>query len=82
MLLNSFDESKATLLLKEIEAFMTRRKKSNRKLARDVAEWVDTAMKISVDRKKSQENSVEITNIDNGDIHLDFDDSEEAVEGE
>ena len=61
---------------------MTRRKKSNRKLARDVAEWVDTAMKISVDRKKSQENSVEITNIDNGDIHLDFDDSEEAVEGE
>lgn len=50
--LTQLDSSKADALMKEIDAFCLRRQKSNRKLAKDVASWVETAMKMSSDRRQ------------------------------
>jgi hypothetical protein len=47
MALQPLDRPKADQLLREIDAFCLKRQKSNRKLAKDVAAWVETAMKIS-----------------------------------
>jgi hypothetical protein len=49
--LENFDCAKAAMLRKEVEVFKSKRALQNRKLARDVADWVDQAMKISEDRK-------------------------------
>lgn len=38
------DPPKSRQMIKEIERFLKKRNKSNRKLARDVAEWVDIAV--------------------------------------
>jgi len=38
------DERRAAALKKDIDSFLKERKKTNRKLARDVAAWVETAM--------------------------------------
>ena len=45
--LGKFDETRAKILTKEIEQFKTKRQVSNRKLAKDVAAWVDQAMQIN-----------------------------------
>ena len=42
--LRQYDEGKANSLLKEIQAFKEQTTKINRKLARDIAAWVGTAM--------------------------------------
>ena len=49
-------------MLKEIDAFLAKRKKSNRKLARDVAEWVDQAVRIAAEntRKSKVRNSADL----------------------
>jgi hypothetical protein len=40
-MLCKLDAKKSAELLKEIDLFLLKRNKSNRKLARDVADWVD-----------------------------------------
>lgn len=42
--LSRYDANKATALQKDIQTFKERTARSNRKLARDIAKWVDTAM--------------------------------------
>lgn len=42
--LETLNPRKSLKMIKEIEYFLEKRNKSNRKLARDVAEWVDVAV--------------------------------------
>lgn len=42
--LQQYDATKAAALQKEIQAFREKAAKSNRKLARDIASWVESAM--------------------------------------
>ena len=48
--MGTLDPKKSRELLQEIENFIIKRNKSNKKLARDVAEWVDKAVQMSVER--------------------------------
>jgi hypothetical protein len=45
--LEIFDTQKSNEIMKDVESFIKIRNKSNRKLARDVAEWVDVALSAS-----------------------------------
>ena len=45
--MDTLDSIKSQEMIKEIESFCKKRNKSNRKLARDVAEWVDMAVNSS-----------------------------------
>lgn len=47
-----WDSTRAQALMKDIEGLKQRRKNLNKKLAVDVAKWVDTAMKISEEKKR------------------------------
>jgi hypothetical protein len=47
VILETFDTQKSNEIMKDIELFIKIRNKSNRKLARDVAEWVDVALSAS-----------------------------------
>ena len=51
--MEALDPHKSREMIKEIEDFLKKRYKSNRKLARDVAEWVDLA----VNRSQGSENA-------------------------
>lgn len=42
-----YDAAKATQLQNEIHAFRGKRQKENKKLAREIAKWVDTALQSS-----------------------------------
>ena len=68
MALQPLDRPKADQLLREIDAFCLKRQKSNRKLAKDVAAWVETAMKISARAMRAED----------VDIDMDFDDEEDG----
>jgi hypothetical protein len=45
--LQQYDATKASALQREIQAHKEKTARSNRKLARDIASWVDTAMSAS-----------------------------------
>ena len=75
--LQSLDQPKATQLIKEIDAFLLKRQKSNRKLARDVAEWVETAMQIHQNCKDTKRND----NLDCEDLDVDVDFEDEEDDG-
>ena len=64
--LSQLDETRAKTLNRELEQFKAKRQASNKKLARDVAAWVDQAMQINaqktVQRKSDQQG---ISNINN-----------------
>ena len=45
---------KANSLEKEIEVFLSKRMKENKKLAKDIATWVDTAMQISEEKRNQK----------------------------
>lgn len=49
--LEQLDEGKGLAMRKEVDHFNAKRVMQNKKLARDVAAWVDTAMKISEQNK-------------------------------
>lgn len=58
--LDSLDSMKSHEMTKEIENFCKKRNKSNRKLARDVAEWVDMAVNSSQSTHRNETaNSIE-----------------------
>ena len=75
-MLQSLDPTKAAYINSEVDSFLTRRQKSNRKLTRDVAQWVETAMQISAE-KKSSTSGGGAGSMDVDDITIDFGDEEE-----
>ena len=50
-----YDKNKALEIEREVDAFLKKRSKSNRKLARDVAEWVDLAVSSSCRKNVTEE---------------------------
>lgn len=66
---------KSREMIKEIENFCKKRNKSNRKLARDVAEWVDMAVNKS--QKNETAKSIESypsSHTEFGDLEIENDD--------
>jgi hypothetical protein len=79
MALHSLDRPKADQLLREIDAFCLKRQKSNRKLAKDVAAWVETAMKINADKQQARSGGPHgAMRAEDVDIDMDFDDEEDG----
>ena len=73
IILEPLDSQKSQEIMKDVESFVKIRNKSNRKLARDVAEWVDVAMTASQNNNKSSNHNLlsaseEDLEIDNDDI--------------
>ena len=74
--LQTMDPIKATQLLKEIDAFCVKRQKSNRKLAKDVAAWVETAMQIHQSTTSKQVQTNDHINSEE-DLDVDFEDEDD-----
>lgn len=62
--MSGLDTKKSSELLKEIDLFLSKRNRSNRKLARDVADWVDQAMQISSENKEKEKLKSDSTGAD------------------
>lgn len=52
-----YDVARARGVQTEVEAFLTRRRQLNRRLARDVAQWVDTAMSLAQSHSQAKPSS-------------------------
>ena len=75
--MEALDPHKSREMIKEIEDFLKKRYKSNRKLARDVAEWVDLA----VNRSHGSENANSIdpsNDTEYGDLEIENDNENEC----
>ena len=70
--LSSLDSKKSSELFREIDAFVSKRKKSNRKLARDVAEWVDQAVRIAAESKEKR-------GVNDTDLEIEIESDEDEV---
>lgn len=66
------DSKKSSELFREIDAFVSKRKKSNRKLARDVAEWVDQAVRIAAESKERR-------GVNDTDLEIEIESDEDEV---
>lgn len=69
-----FDSQKSNEIIKDIELFIKIRNKSNRKLARDVAEWVDVALTASHAKNNNSPGQHELLN-PGEDLEIDSDDT-------
>ena len=68
--LSQLDETRAKTLTKELDQFKVKRQASNKKLARDVAAWVDQAMQINTQKRceqRAEQDGHYITNNSNDD---------------
>lgn len=61
-----YDTTRSQSVLAEVDTFLTQRRQLNRRLARDVAQWVDTAMSLS--QSKAQSHTVKGTGMN---THID-----------
>lgn len=78
-----YDKKRTQEIEAEVEAFLKKRSKSNRKLARDVAEWVDIAVSSSCRKSEKLEGgrggghvTGDVSSVPTGDIEIDDDDTD------
>ena len=72
--MDTLDSIKSREMIKEIENFCKKRNKSNRKLARDVAEWVDMAVNSSQNKTAKSIESYSSSHTEFGDLEIENDD--------
>ena len=79
-MLAEFDEGKAGSLARESDAFKAHREKSNKKLSRDIAKWVDTAMTISENIRTGKESAdLSLDDVDDDDADDEYYDAKEEL---
>lgn len=77
----NLDPIRAATLQKELDMLKARRVAQNKKLARDVAVWVDTAMRISEEKKLGSQASTVVEDRDDGDCDFGAEDRQ-GIAGE
>lgn len=75
------DQVRGAALQNEVEALKARRFAQNRKLARDVAAWVDTAMRIAEEKKLGGRSEGKREELDDEDDTMDFGCTGEEADG-
>eukprot|EP01038_Epipyxis_sp_PR26KG_P014779 gene14779-19861_t len=75
-----YDQPRADTLEKEIKSYRLKQQKTNRKLAKDIANWIDTAMTMSSQHQKSSTQSDHMNDHDTGldDIDIEIMDDQQG----